>query len=126
MSDFYIDLGGDLVINGSGDIATTQDLSTRDIQHVYMRLMTEPGDFFIYPQLGTQLSMLYGMPQNPQTGDLGKRIIRSALEREGVFKNRQITIEAVPTGADSIRFDVYLAGSNYQPVVLSITQDLGA
>lgn len=126
MSDFYIDLGGDLVINGSGDIATTQDLSTRDIQHVYMRLMTEPGDFFIYPQLGTQLSMLYGMPQNPQTGDLGKRIIRSALEREGVFNNRQITIEAVPTGADSIRFDVYLAGSNYQPVVLSITQDLGA
>jgi hypothetical protein len=126
MSDFYIDLSGDLVVNGSGDIATVQDQSTKDIQHVYMRLMTEPGDFFVYPQLGTQLSMLYGMPQNPQTGDLGKRVIRAALEREGVFKNRQITIEAVPVSADSIRFDVYLAGSNYQPVVLSITQDLGA
>lgn len=126
MSDFYIDLNGDLVINGSGDIATVQDRATKDIQHVYMRLMTEPGDFFIYPQLGVQLSTLYGMPQTLQTGDFGKRLIRAALEREGVFKNRQITIEAVPVSADSIRFDVYLAGTDYQPVVLSVTQDLGA
>lgn len=126
MSDFYIDLNGDLVINGSGDIAVVQDRGTKDVQHVYMRLMTEPGDFFIYPQLGVELSTLYGMPQTPQTGDLGKRLIRAGLEREGVFKNRQITIEAVPVSADSIRFDVYLAGSDYQPVVLSVTQDLGA
>ncbi len=59
MSDFYINLGGDLVVNGSGDLALVQSMSEKDIQHVYMRLMTEPGDFFIYPQLGTQLSMLY-------------------------------------------------------------------
>jgi hypothetical protein len=65
------------------------------------------------------------MPQTSQTGDFGKRLIRAALEREGVFKNRQITIEAVPVSADSIRFDVYLVGSDYQPVVLSVIQDLG-
>ena len=59
MSDFYINLGGDLVVNGSGDLALVQSMSEKDIQNVYMRLMTEPGDFFIYPQLGTQLSMLY-------------------------------------------------------------------
>ncbi len=66
------------------------------------------------------------MPQTPQTGDFGKRLIRSALEREGVFKNRQITIEAVPVSADSIRFDVYLMGNLNEPTILSITQDLGA
>lgn len=66
------------------------------------------------------------MPQTPQTGDFGKRLIRSALEREGVFKNRQITIEAVPVSADSIRFDVYLMGDLGEPTILSITQDLGA
>jgi hypothetical protein len=66
------------------------------------------------------------MPQNPQTGDFGKRLIRAALEREGVFKNRQITIEAVPVSADSIRFDVYLMGDLNEPTILSITQDLGA
>lgn len=126
MSDLYIDLNGDLVVNGSGDLAVVADQSAVDIQQVYIRLMTEPGDFFMYPQLGTDLSLLYGMPQTAQTGDFGKRLIRAALEREGVFKNRQISIEAVPTSADSIRFDVYLMGSNFEPTVLSITQDLGA
>jgi hypothetical protein len=123
--DLHIDLNGDLVVNGSGDLAVAVDQSAIDIQQVYIRLMTEPGDFFMYPQLGTDLSLLYGMPQTPQTGDFGKRLIRAALEREGVFKNRQITIEAVPTSADAIRFDVYLMGSNSEPTVLSITQDLG-
>lgn len=126
MSDFYITLSGDLVVNGSGDIGVVGTQTEKDIQHVYIRLMTEPGDFYIYPQLGTQLSMLYGMPQTPQTGDFGKKLIRSALEREGVFKNRQITIEAVPTSADEIRFDVYIMGSLNEPTVLSITQNLGA
>jgi hypothetical protein len=123
--DLHIDLNGDLVVNGSGDLAVAVDQSAIDTQQVYIRLMTEPGDFFMYPQLGTDLSLLYGMPQTPQTGDFGKRLIRAALEREGVFKNRQITIEAVPTSADAIRFDVYLMGSNSEPTVLSITQDLG-
>lgn len=126
MSDLYIDLSGDLVVTGYGDLALATDSTTRDIQQIYIRLMTEPGDFFIYPGLGTDLGVLYGMPQSPETGDMGKRLIRAALEREGVFNNRQITIEAVPTSADSVRFDVYLTGNYSEPTVLSITQDLGA
>ncbi|GEM_PF-1576515 len=125
MPDFYLTLDGDLLVTGNGDIALVQDQSQKDIQHAYIRLMTEPGDFYIYPQLGTQLSMLYGMPQSTQTGEFGKRLIRAALEREGVFRNRQITIEAVPTSADSIRFDIYMIGDYNEPTVLSITQDLG-
>jgi hypothetical protein len=126
MSDLYIDLNGDLLVTGSGDLALADTPTAVDLQQVYIRLMTEPGDFFMYPQLGTDLSILYGMPQTSQTGDFGKRLIRAALEREGVFKNRQITIEAVPTSADAIRFDVYLMSNNAEPTVLSITQDLGA
>jgi hypothetical protein len=126
VSDFYLNLTGDITVNGFGDIAAVQTQSEKDVQHIYIRLMTEPGDFYIYPQLGTQLSMLYGMPQTPQTGDFGKRLIRAALEREGVFRNRQITIEAVPVSADEIRFDVYLTGNLNEPTVLSITQNLGA
>ena len=125
MSDLYIDLNGDLLVTGSGDLALAETPTAVDLQQVYIRLMTEPGDFFMYPQLGTDLSILYGMPQTSQTGDFGKRLIRAALEREGVFKNRQITIEAVPTSADAIRFDVYLMSNNAEPTVLSITQDLG-
>lgn len=125
MSDFYIDLAGDLKITGNGDIALTQSPGEKDIQQVYLRLMTEPGDFYIYPNLGTDLSMLYGMPQTPETGDFGKRLIRAALERENIFGNRQISIEAVPTSADSIRFDVFIVSDFNQKTVLSITQSLG-
>lgn len=125
MSDFYIDLAGDLKITGNGDIALTQSPGEKDIQQVYIRLMTEPGDFYIYPNLGTDLSMLYGMPQTPETGDFGKRLIRAALERENIFGNRQISIEAVPTSADSIRFDVFIVSDFNQKTVLSITQSLG-
>ena len=125
MSDFYLDLGGDLKITGTGDIAVIQNPAENDVQQVYIRLMTEPGDFYMYPRLGTDLSMLYGMPQSRETGEFGKRIIKAALDREGVFSNRAITIEAVPTSADSIRFDVYITTDGRQPTLLSITQELG-
>jgi len=125
MSDFYIDLSGDLKVNGTGDISLVQSAAENDIQQVYVRLMTEPGDFYMYPRLGTDLSMLYGMPQSRETGEFGKRIIKAALDREGIFSNRKITIEAVPTSHDSIRFDVYVATDYGQPTLLSITQTLG-
>ncbi len=125
MGDFYIDLSGDLKVTGNGDIATTQSPAEVDVQQIYLRLMTEPGDFYIYPGLGTDLAMLYGMPQTPETGELGKRIIRSALEREGIFSNRKIMIEAVPTSEDSIRFDVFIITEFNEPTVLYITQTLG-
>lgn len=125
MSDFYIDLAGDLKVTGTGDIALVQNPVENDVQQVYIRLMTEPGDFYMYPRLGTDLSMLYGMPQSRETGEFGKRIIKAALDREGIFANRSITIEAVPTSSDSIRFDIYITTDARQPTLLSITQELG-
>lgn len=74
MPDFYINLSGDLVVNGSGDLALVQSVAEKDIQHVYMRLMTEPGDFFIYPQLGTQLSILYRYAADSANGRLWQKI----------------------------------------------------
>lgn len=126
MSDLYFTLNGDLVINGSNDIAITANSLQADIQQVYLRLMTEPGDFYIYPQLGTDLSLLYGMPQTPETGEYGKRIIREALQREGLFKGRNIKIDAVPTSRDTVRFDVHVVSDIDRPLTLSVSQKLGA
>ncbi len=125
MSDLYLDLNGDLVINGNKDISIVESPLQADVQQVYLRLMTEPGDFYIYPNLGTDLSMLYGMPQTPETGEYGKKLIRAALQREGVFKGKNIKINAVPTGRDTIRFDVHIISSIDQPVILSVSQNLG-
>jgi hypothetical protein len=126
MSDLYLTMNGDLLINGNKDIALTTSSLQDDIQQVYIRLMTEPGDFYIYPALGTDLSMLYGMPQSKETGDFGKRLIRAALEKEDIFRGRNIQIEAIPTGPDTIRFDVHIITDTNEPVVLSVSQDLGA
>lgn len=125
MSDLYFTLTGDIVINGNKDIALTNSPLQSDIQQVYIRLMTEPGDFYIYPNLGIDLSMMYGMPQSPETGDFGKRLIKAGLQRENLFKGRNIKIEAIPTGRDTIRFDVHIFSDIDQPVVLSVSQGLG-
>jgi hypothetical protein len=71
--------------------------------------------------------MLYGMPQSKTTGELGKRIIRNALMDEtvgGIFKGRFITIDAVPTSANSIRFDVHIEDNSVEPITLSVTQNI--
>jgi hypothetical protein len=126
MPDIYLSMSGDIVINGNKDIAITTNSHQDDIQQIYLRLMTEPGDFYVYPQLGTDLSMLYGMPQTKETGELGKRLIRASLQRDDTFKGRNIQIEAIPTGPDTIRFDVHIVSEINEPVVLSVTQNLGA
>jgi hypothetical protein len=126
MSDLYFSLSGDIVINGGKDIATTSNNLQSDIQQVYIRLMTEPGDFYIYPQLGIDLSKLYGMPQRPETGEYGKMLIKEGLQREGLFKSRNITIDAIPTGPDTIRFDIHIVSDINNPVTLSVSQSLGA
>ena len=52
MSDLYFTMAGDILVNGNKDIATTTSSAQDDIQQVYLRLMTEPGDFYIYPEIG--------------------------------------------------------------------------
>jgi hypothetical protein len=124
MSDFYLDLSGDLKISPNKDIAMVQSRSQNDIQQIYLRLMTEPGDFYIYPKLGTELNILYGMPQSQATGEMGKRLIRQALLRENVFADRKISITAVPTSNNSIRFDVHIEDNSVDPITISVTQEI--
>ena len=125
MSDLFLTLDGDLLLNGNKDISRVNSSMQNDIQQVYIRLMTEPGDFHAYPSLGVDLSMLYGMPQTKATGDTGKRLILAALEREGIFRGKNILIEAIPTGPDTIRFDIHIQSGSSNPVTLSIKQNLG-
>ena len=126
MSDLFLTLDGDLAINGNRDIGIVQSSKQNDVQQIYIRLMTEPGDFYAYPNLGVDLSRLYGMPQSAETGELGKQLIRTALERENIFRGKNISINAVPISNDVIRFDVHILSGSNQPVTLSIKQNLGA
>lgn len=123
--DWYLDEGGDIKVSPSGDLAMTDSSWRDDCQQAYIRIMTEPTDFTLYPTLGAELSLLYGMPQTEETGNLGASIIQAALDREGRFIGKPITIKPWPTGPQTIRFDVFIESGSRSSLLLSIDQSLG-
>lgn len=108
-----------------GDIADTDSPWRNDAQQAYIRIMTQPGDFLIYPPLGTDFNQLKGMPQSQVTGELGKRLILTALKYGNPFMGKSIQCRAVPTGPQSIRFDVFITANARTNHILSIEQTLG-
>lgn len=122
--DFYFSGKGDITVSSNGDIGQTETIWRDDAQQAYVRVMTEPGDFLLYPQLGSNLSLLYGMPQTQMTADYGKAIITEALARENRFAGKTIDISAVPTGPQTIRFDIHVTSGSRHQLILSIQQDL--
>lgn len=123
--DFYFSEDGDIKIGPNGDVAVTDTSWRDDCQQAYIRVMTEPSDFLLYPTLGTELSLLYGMPQTESTGNYGATLISEALNREGRFQGKPISIKPVPTGPQTIRFDVFIQSGSRSSLILSIEQDLG-
>jgi len=125
MADFYFTGAGDITLSANGDIGLTDSTWRDDAQQAYIRIMTDPGDFVMYPALGADLSQMYGMPQSEATAEFGRRVIADALARENRFTGKGLDIKAVPTGPQTIRFDIYITSGSRDQLVLSIQQDLG-
>lgn len=125
MVDMYLSESGDLRVAAGGDIAFTETRWREDAQNAYVRLMTVPGDFLLYPSLGVNLEALYGLPQSQETGQFGIELIKKALEDKSVFAGRSITVSAVPTGEQTIRFDVKIKSGDKMQNLISIEKDLG-
>jgi hypothetical protein len=125
MTDLYFSESGDIAVSPSGDVAVTQANWRDDVQQTYIRMMTDIGDYLLYQELGADLSQLYGRPQSEATGNYGIALIEAALEREGRFIGKPIEVKAVPTGYQSIRFDVFVKSGSRNKIKLSIEQNLG-
>lgn len=123
--DFLFSESGDVQVSPSGDIALTPDQWTDSIQQAYIRIMTDAGDYLMYPQLGASLSQLYGMPQTANTGALGVKMIVEALTSDNTFTASQVMVKAVPTDYQTIRFDISLTAGSLQALQLSVEQNLG-
>lgn len=124
-NDLYFTEEGDIAVAPNGDIALTQTSWRDDVQQVYVRMMTDQGDWVLHPQLGADLSQLYGLPQSPETGQLGVALIEAAMEREGRFAGKGIEVTPIPTGHQSIRFDVYITSGSREKIRLSVEQNIG-
>ena len=125
MADCYISDGGDLQVSTTGDIAMTETIWRDHSQQAYIIMMTPVTDFALYPTLGTELESLIGMPQTEATGNYGCELIKAALNRNGKFQGVPIAVNAIPTGFQSIRFDIYITMGSRSELILSIEQDLG-
>lgn len=125
MDDLYLTDQGDVTRDASGDIAMVDSQWRCDAQAAYIRAMTDVGDYLLYPNLGANLSSLYGMPQAKATGDYGISLLNSSLTREGYFNLAQIAISAVPTSVVNIRFDIFIASASQQQLKLVVNQNLG-
>lgn len=142
MIDAYFHEHGDIAVTPAGDIALTLDygkMGYRPLgfntyisqqrflaQQAFIRLMTEIGDYTLYPTLGSSLQeRLTGMPNTPETAEIGKDIIRQALTREpSPLSGVPITVEAFPISPTAVRFDIYLTIGNKTEMALSIKQEL--
>lgn len=122
--DLYFTEEGDIAVDHRGDVAVTDTPWRDDLQQAYIRVMTDVGDYLLYPELGANLSELYGMPQSPTTGAYGQQLIEAALNREGRFVGRPFRVSSIPTGPQSIRFDVDIVSGNRRQIQLSVEQDL--
>lgn len=122
--DLYFNESGDVQPSPNGDFAITPTQWRDDVQQAYIRIMTDEGDFRLYPQLGASLSRMWGMPQSPETGNFGSDLIDAALDREGRFAGSQISVNAVPVDYQRIRFDVFVTSGNREQILLSVEQDI--
>lgn len=125
MPDLYMSEDGDIAVSPEGDLALTYSSWRHDLQQAYIRAMTDEGDYLLYPELGASLSKLFGMPQSPQTGNEGVNRLQAAFDREAAFVGKKIEINAVPTGYQSIRFDIFITSGSREQVRLSVEQSLG-
>lgn len=123
--DFYMTDSGDIAISSSGDIALVDSVWRDYAQQAYLRLMTSIMDFTLYPSLGADLEQLVGMPQSQSTGEYGRQLILSALNREGRFNGLPIDVKAIPVSLQGIRFDIYVTAGSRTEMLLSIEQNLG-
>lgn len=122
--DLYFTENGDISPAPNGDFAMTSSKWRDDVQQAYVRIMTDESDWALYPTLGASLSKLFGLPQSSETGMYGSSLIEAALNREGRFLGRSFTVDAVPTGPQTIRFDVFVTSANRDQVLLSVEQSL--
>lgn len=121
----FFDEEGDITISQSGDIFLTQTSWRDDVQQAYIRIMTDVGDYLLYPDLGANLSNMFGMPQSSDTGKYGVALISGALDRDGRFAGKPFTVKAVPVSSQAIRFDVFIQSGSSDQVRLSVEQSLG-
>lgn len=102
-TDLYFTRRGDYAIDVNGDIMDTSDDPLRSlVQECRSRLQSDKGDWILYPQLGADLSLLIGEPNNKSTAEGLKAKIIASLNQYGMVDTRDLNISYMPIGPSTI------------------------
>ncbi len=113
---------GDLIVE-NGDLALAGEAEEK-LQMARCRILTDAPDWFHHPNLGANLSDLFGEPNSVKTAQDGAARIVAALTYDGYFSPSEVDVEAVPD-AEGISFFVSLLGeATLVPLVWHLRLDL--
>jgi hypothetical protein len=94
---------GDIAIGHNGDIADTFSDPLRSLyQEIRTRIMSEIGDWVIYPEIGASISDFVGEPNTKVTAESVKNRIQSALAKNGLINNSDMNILYMPIDIDKL------------------------
>lgn len=89
---------GDLQVTGAGDYATVDGLPALR-QAIYIRLITSPGEYALYPTFGCGLREFVKKKATKSEQDrLRQRIIEQLSQEERVSKVDEVVLEVVSSG----------------------------
>lgn len=101
---------GDLVIGHDGDLYDTSTDPLRSIfQEIRTRVMSDLGDWLMYPDVGASISDFVGEPNNKIVAEAIKTRIIASLARHGLVAREDVSIRYMPVDIDQILFRVSLS-----------------
>jgi phage baseplate assembly protein W len=116
-ADISHNMGSDISVTPSGDIATVTELS-RSQQRVLRRLLTNPGDYIWHQNYGAGLPRFIGQPVS--VGNI-TAVIRAQMKMEAsVLQNPAPVINVTTDGNSSFFVSIqYTESDTGQPSVLN-------
>lgn len=103
--DFYFSSAGDLALDSSGDIASTEgDMLLSFKQEVFNRIRSEFQDWALHPWIGAGLNEIIGEPNSRETAEVGKEKIINSLTIGAFVVADDVNIKYMPVTHDSIMY----------------------
>lgn len=112
---FYVNLkpesAGAVVINPTEDSVPIRDVAPVYSDDVHLQLIssrfrTDAPDWYLYPDLGANISELAGELNSRETAERGKQMILQAMIHDNAYSEGQLEITPVPVSLNEILYDI--------------------
>jgi hypothetical protein len=93
-------------------------------QIIYNRIKTMAPDWFLHPELGSNLEDIIGEANNKITASRGEGLITKVLTFDGLLSEDLLYVKGIPTSHDTIVFIITVVRENGSNIVIPLTFNL--